>query len=82
MVGFLNFGEGKRIYPVGSLANTDVMKISKRAKIVSNLPEEMQKPQIKEPSLVKDMEKPVPALPISEDAEQEVPSDLDLSLHL
>lgn len=80
--GFLNFGGGDRIYPVDSLANTDVMKRSKRAKIVSNLTVDIQKPQIKEPSLVKAMEKPVAALQISMDAEQEVPADLDLSLHL
>ncbi|KAL9455724.1 hypothetical protein AB3S75_005029 [Citrus x aurantiifolia] len=82
MVGFLNFGQGERIYPIDSLANTDVMKRSKRAKIVSRLPVEIQKPQIKESSFVKTMEKPGPALLISVDAEQEVPADLDLSLHL
>lgn len=82
MVGFLNFGQGERIYPIDSLANTDVMKRSKRAKIVSRLPVEIQKPQIKESSLVKTMEKPGPTLLISVDAEQEVPADLDLSLHL
>ncbi|GAY35159.1 hypothetical protein CUMW_014670 [Citrus unshiu] len=41
MVGFLNFGQGERIYPIDSLANIDVMKISKRAKIVSRLPMEI-----------------------------------------
>ncbi|KAL9452185.1 hypothetical protein AB3S75_008055 [Citrus x aurantiifolia] len=82
MVGFLNFGQGERIYPIDSLANTDVMKRSKRAKIVSRLPVEIQKPQTKESTLVKTMEKPGPTLLISVDAEQEVPADLDLSLHL
>ncbi|KAK9224090.1 hypothetical protein WN944_012539 [Citrus x changshan-huyou] len=82
MVVFLNFGQGERIYPIDSLANIDVMKRSKRAKIVSRLPVEIQKPKIKESSLVKTMEKPGPALLISVDAEQEVPADLDLSLHL
>ncbi|XP_006467456.1 uncharacterized protein LOC102611034 isoform X2 [Citrus sinensis] len=62
MVGFLNFGQGERIYPIDSLANIDVMKRSKRAKIVPRWPVEIQKPQIKESSLVKTMEKPGPAL--------------------
>ncbi|KAJ0017099.1 hypothetical protein Pint_09955 [Pistacia integerrima] len=74
--------EGKRQYSVDSLGNTDLVKSSKRPKIVSNLPVETEKFQNKEPLLFKDVEKPFTALGISINAEPEVPADLDLSLHL
>lgn len=80
--GFLTCEEGKRMYPVDGLGNSDVMKASKRPKTVSNLPAESEKSQHKELPLVKDLENPFCSLAISCDAEQEVPADIDLSLHL
>ncbi|XP_044460873.1 uncharacterized protein LOC123192401 [Mangifera indica] len=74
--------EVKRQHSLDSLGTADLIKASKRPKFVSNLPAEIEKFQNKEPRLFKDVEKPFTGRGISIDAEQEVPAELDLSLHL
>ncbi|KAL5771955.1 hypothetical protein ACOSQ2_011879 [Xanthoceras sorbifolium] len=74
--------EHKALYSVDALADTNIMRASKRSKTVSHLPVKIAKSQIKEPPLFKDVENPFSKLRISFDAEQEGPADIDLSLHL
>ncbi|XP_044496910.1 uncharacterized protein LOC123219185 [Mangifera indica] len=82
MKSFVSRVEGKRQHSLDSLGNTDLVKASKRPKIDSNLPMEIENIRNKKPLLMKKVEEPFPGLGISITAEQEVPADLDLSLHL